>query len=133
VERQLLSDDEWKEYIRALELFNSKYFWECHECLEEIWLHKSPPLKTFLQGIIQAAAAFYHVLNENPRGVLKLSQDAINKLAPLESPYLGLNTQALNAALENFRLQAERISQGQETSFCLEQIPLLALPKEKVL
>lgn len=124
-----LNDQEWKEYIHALELFNSKYFWECHEVLEDIWMIKQPPLKTFLQGIIQAAAAFYHVLGENPKGAIKLMQDSLNKFQSFDDLHLGLNVAALKESLEYFKTEAQEILDNKRDSFSLIKIPVLQLPE----
>jgi predicted metal-dependent hydrolase len=122
-----LSKEEWEEYVHALELFNSKYFWECHEVLEDIWMIKQAPLKTFLQGIIQSAAAFYHVLGENPKGVIKLAQDALNKFQGFENSYLGLRVDELKKSLVEFRDEAKEILDQKKTLFSLDKIPVLKL------
>lgn len=124
-----LNDQEWKEYIRALDLFNSKYFWECHEVLEDLWMIKEPPLKTFLQGIIQAAATFYHVLGENPKGAIKLAQDALNKFQSFEETHLGLNVAALKKSLIHFKNEAQEILDQKREFFTLKEIPVLKIPE----
>ncbi len=126
-----LSDEEWKEYVHALKLFNTKYFWECHEVLEDIWMTKQAPLKTFLQGIIQSAAAFYHVLGENPRGVIKLSQDAQNKFLNFSDSHLGVDLVALKAALVRFASEAQEILDQKRSLFSLDQIPILNVPEQR--
>jgi len=127
--QQELSSEEWKEYIHAIELFNSKYFWECHEVLEDIWMIKQAPVKTFLQGIIQAAAAFYHVLNENPRGAIKLAQDAQKKLEKFNSVYLELEISSLKKSLKQFESEAQEMLDQKRTLFSLDLIPLLKVPE----
>lgn len=124
-----LTDQEWKEYVHALELFNSKYFWECHEVLEDIWMIKQPPLKTFLQGIIQAAAAFYHVLGENPKGTIKLAQDSLNKFQSFENSYLGLDISSLRKSLSHFKNEAQEILDQKREFFTLADIPVLKIPE----
>lgn len=124
-----LNDKEWKEYIHALELFNSKYFWECHEVLEDIWMIKQAPLKTFLQGIIQAAAAFYHVLGENPKGTIKLAQDSLNKFEGFEKNYLGIDVATLCQSLKYFKNEAQEILDQKKSFFTLEEIPTLKIPE----
>ena len=124
-----LNEEEWKEYIHALELFNSKYFWECHEVLEGIWLLKQAPLKTFLQGIIQAAAAFYHVLGENPKGTIKLAQDSLNKFENFKDLHLGLNVADLKKSLAYFRNEAQEMVDQKRELFSLNATPLLAIPE----
>jgi len=43
----------------GIALFNRERFFECHEVLEEAWLKASGEQRTFLQGLIQVAVAFY--------------------------------------------------------------------------
>lgn len=124
-----LNDEEWKEYIHALELFNSKYFWECHEVLEDIWMIKQPPLKTFLQGIIQAAAAFYHVLGENPKGAIKLAQDSLNKFEGFEKNHLGIDVESLRQSLLHFKNEAQEILDQKRDVFSLQKIPTIKIPE----
>jgi len=122
------SKEDWAQYTHALDLFNRKYFWECHEVLEEIWLTKQAPLKTFIQGIIQAAASFYHVLNENPRGAIKLAVEARQKLISFTPLFKGLNVQELISALEFFERESTEIIESQKQQFTFERIPQLQIP-----
>ena len=124
-----LDEEESKAFLKAIDLFNQKYFWECHEVLEEVWLTKVPPLKTFIQGIIQAAAAFYHVLNENPRGVLKLAGDSLAKLKPFLPNYEEMEVALFVERLQEFEKKAQDIISGKATEFELSRIPLLKAPK----
>ena len=45
----------------GLRCFHSGAFFEAHEHWESVWLAAQEPEKTFLQGLIQIAAAFYHL------------------------------------------------------------------------
>ena len=125
-----LNEEESKLFLKAISLFNEKYFWECHEVLEDIWMTKVPPLKTFIQGIIQAAAAFYHVLNENPRGVLKLSSDSLAKLKSFSPSYEEMELASLVERLQEFERKAQDIISGKALEFELSRIPLLTFPKK---
>ena len=127
-----LNEEESKLFLKALALFNEKYFWECHEVLEDIWMIKAPPLKTFIQGIIQAAAAFYHVLNENPRGVLKLSGDSLAKLRPFLPSYEEMDIALLVERLLEFEQKAQEIINGKSSEFELSRIPVLVFPKNNL-
>lgn len=46
-------------WLHGLDLFDGRYFWECHELLEGRWkaLPQGDPERELLQGLIQAAAA----------------------------------------------------------------------------
>ncbi len=57
-----------EKFQRGISHFNAGEFFEAHEVWEEIWLEEVEPEKTFLQGIIQIAAAFHHYCRENTDG-----------------------------------------------------------------
>ena len=54
------SAEKKKKFDLGLTHFNSRRFFEAHEIWEEIWLVEAEPEKTFLQGLIQLAAAYHH-------------------------------------------------------------------------
>src|SRR3990172_6578623 len=66
---------------RGIEQFNTGRVFDAHETWEEIWLRSPEPEKTFLQGIIQVAAAFHHYSRGNPRGARSLLEAALRRLA----------------------------------------------------
>jgi predicted metal-dependent hydrolase len=62
------SKEKLEKFERGLEHFNARQFFEAHEVWEEVWLVEDEPEKTFLQGIIQIAAAFHHYRRGNSDG-----------------------------------------------------------------
>ena len=62
-----------ERFERGLAHFNARQFFEAHEVWEEIWLTEDEPERTFLQGLIQIAAAFHHYRRGNPEGAENLS------------------------------------------------------------
>jgi uncharacterized protein len=79
-------------------LFNSTEFFKAHEVWEEIWLSAGEPEKTFLQGLIQLAAAFHHCARGNRNGAQSLAIAALEKLEKFPGNYYGLNLNALRCA-----------------------------------
>jgi len=76
-----LSSKEHQEAFRlGVEHFNERRFFEAHETWEEIWLKSPEPEKTFLQGIIQIAAAFHHYSRGNTRGTCNLLEAGLRRL-----------------------------------------------------
>lgn len=47
------------ELEAAARLFDAGRYFECHELLEEVWRRSEGAEKLFLQGLIQAAAAYH--------------------------------------------------------------------------
>jgi len=61
-EPEELDAEEWAgcaSYLRAIDLFNHRYYWEAHEELEGLWKAAGRRSETgiFLQGLIQLAAS----------------------------------------------------------------------------
>ncbi len=79
-----VSENNWKSnefYLYAIDLFNSRFFWEAHEALEDLWrLEPNSILKNFLQGLIQLSAAYLKWLQGISEGQKKLSFKAFEKL-----------------------------------------------------
>jgi predicted metal-dependent hydrolase len=59
-------------FLKGIELFNEREFFECHEVLEELWNDQQEPEKQLTQGILQIAVAYYHYLRGNYSGTCKL-------------------------------------------------------------
>jgi uncharacterized protein len=89
------------KFERGLAHFNAREFFEAHEAWEELWLVEAEPEKTFLQGLIQVAAAFHHCGRGNLRGARSLLAAGLAKLAGFPDDHRGL-------ALAKLRVEAER-------------------------
>ncbi len=60
--------------------YNAGYFFEAHETWEELWLQSPWPFRQFLQGLIQLAAAFVHLMRREYPGTIRLLDEALAKL-----------------------------------------------------
>jgi predicted metal-dependent hydrolase len=85
-------------FAQGVEQFNRGQFFESHESWEEVWLAAPEPDKTFLQGIIQVAAAFHHCQRGNRNGARSLLKEGLRKLERFPPDYRKLNLQVLRAA-----------------------------------
>jgi len=83
---------------RGVEQFNRGQFFEAHETWEEIWLAAAEPERTFLQGIIQVAAAFHHYQRSNRAGAQSLLEAGLNKLECFPATHRGIRLDELRAA-----------------------------------
>ncbi len=113
--------------VEAVSLFNRRYYWETHEVLETAWMDEQGPLKLFYQGVIQAAAAFYHVLNGNPKGMIKLGEESLRKLQAYRPQSYGLELETLCEALEHHCQDARKILGGEIPAFDYNHLPQLRL------
>jgi uncharacterized protein len=78
---------ESEQFRHGVTLFNARKFFEAHEVWEELWLAESGPEKTFLQGLIQLAAAFHHHDRGNSRGAKSLLAAGLAKLRHFPDEY----------------------------------------------
>lgn len=75
---------------RGIERFNRGEYWEAHEAWESVWLDERSERRPFLQGLIQLAAAWYHIGRQNWRGAVRLFDAALARLAPYPDDYCGV-------------------------------------------
>jgi predicted metal-dependent hydrolase len=90
------------KFQRGLDHFNALEFFEAHEVWEEIWLVEAEPEKTFLQGLIQIAAAFHHYCRGNPQGAESLLASGIVKLNRFPDRHRRLDIADLRAAAKKW-------------------------------
>lgn len=95
----------------GVELFNGHHFWHAHEAWEELWLKSSGDERTFLQGLIQLAAAYHHVQRGTYRGAMRLFDAAFAKLDPFPAGYGGVDRAG---AVEAARRHRTRIADDEE-------------------
>jgi predicted metal-dependent hydrolase len=79
----------------GLRLYEACEFFAAHEAWESVWLCAPEPDKTFLQGLIQVTAAFYHLQRNNPLGAALLLQAALRRLERYPARFGGLSVTLL--------------------------------------
>lgn len=74
------------EYLAGIDLFNAREFHAAHDAWEERWRDEAGPAeKIFLQAMIQAAVAFYHLEIGRPGAARRMHHLAKEKFARLPS------------------------------------------------
>lgn len=70
------------EFLYGLDLFNLGYYWEAHECWEELWhaAGRTGPMADFLKGLIKLAAAGVKAREGNSAGVQRHARRAAELL-----------------------------------------------------
>ena len=99
---KMTARDERTAFSRGVRQFNARKFWHAHESWEAIWLGAPEPDKTFLQGIIQIAAAFYHHQKENHEGMRSLMRRGLAKVEGFPAGYRGLRLEQLRRAVREW-------------------------------
>jgi len=89
-------------FARGMRQFNSHEFWHAHESWEAIWLKAPEPDKTFLQGIIQISAAFYHHQKSNLEGMRSLMRRGLAKVETFPAGYRGVRLEELRKAVRGW-------------------------------
>jgi len=67
-------------FIKGIELFNKKEFYDAHEYWEELWLEYYLEDKKFIQALIQLTVAYYHLSTGNKKGALSLFNKSLDKM-----------------------------------------------------
>jgi predicted metal-dependent hydrolase len=104
------SSEKEEKFERGLAHFNAREFFEAHEVWEEVWLVEVEPEKTFLQGIIQIAAAFHHYGRGNTDGAETLLAAGIIKIARFPAQHRGL---AIHDLRDEAKMWARALGQMQ--------------------
>jgi predicted metal-dependent hydrolase len=102
------SSEKDEKFERGLKHFNAHEFFEAHEVWEEVWLVEGEPEKTFLQGIIQIAAAFHHYRRGNTEGAETLLAAGIVKISRFPADHRGL---AIHDLREEAKLWARALGE----------------------
>jgi len=83
---------DWKSgpLAEGLACYRSGQFFLAHEHWESVWLQLQEPEKTFLQALIQTAAAFHHLQAGNRAGTISLLRRALSRLEPRPTSFGGI-------------------------------------------
>jgi uncharacterized protein len=98
---------ELEKFKRGIDLFNSGEFFQAHEAWEEIWLSATEPEKTFLQGLIQLAAAFHHGKRGNLAGMKSLLEAGLAKLEKFPADCRGIRLAELRLDAKDWLAAAQ--------------------------
>jgi predicted metal-dependent hydrolase len=95
-------EEGWNEeplpaFLRGIEQFNQRDYFECHETLEGIWNDERRPIRTLYKGILQVGVGCYHLLRNNYRGATIKLDSGARYLEPFAPRCLGVNVAKLIA------------------------------------
>lgn len=116
-----LAAQRWREsepYLWGADLYNHGYLWEAHEAWEALW-HVSKPerlLASYLQGLIQCAAAWLKLSMQQPKGFERLSALALEKLDQVAAAsggrYMGLDLETFLPQVRAFAASCPATASG---------------------
>ena len=116
-------------FLRGIDHFNAREFWEAHEAWEELWLVAETDVEQFLQGLIQVAAAYHHVKRGTLRGAVRLFDAGLARLANFPDRFCGVDRGAAERASRVHReWAAERLARGEDGArLTFDEFPQLVL------
>jgi uncharacterized protein len=92
-------DDSDPRFDEAIELFNAREFFACHDVLEEIW-SETLDGREFYQGLIHAAVALFHFGEGNLGGARKMAVSAARYLEPFRPACRRIDVDRLMADMQ---------------------------------
>jgi len=104
-----LSNEDLKQLHLGIDQFNEAQFFQCHETLEKLWLRQKDPEKELLQGLIQLAVGYHHIVNGNHNGGCKLLHRGLLRVTKYQPTALGLK---LSDLCQDVKLNLEQLNQG---------------------
>ena len=127
---RLLTEEEVQErryiLVAGVEQYNAGYYFEAHETLEELWLPSPWPVRPFLQGIIQLAAGFVHLMRHEYPGTVRLLARAIEKLEAAPDVYMGIDSAQLVADARRAHGELKALGPDRFQEWDLREIPKIA-------
>jgi len=112
---------DWEQGALAVGLrcYRNREFFDAHEHWEGEWLRAAEPEKTFLQALIQIAAAFHHFERKNVVGAASLLRASLRKLELYPTAFGELDVDAIR---QSVRAWLSALGAGQP-------VPELPFPK----
>ena len=92
----------------GIRLFNQGRYFESHEVWESLWRDVSAVEREMLQGLIQVAAAYYHVSRGNLAGATFLLTRAREHLRPWQPVHAGVPVGDIMQRIAHDLLQLQR-------------------------
>ena len=116
----LLSDEQRVAFDRGVAEFNTGYYFECHDTLEDMWTGIRGPSRDFFQGLIQVSVAFYHLNGGNLPGAESMLRRALKRFARYPDRYFGFD---LAAHREELQAWLDRIVSGRVDGLTVADLP----------
>lgn len=113
--------DEGRIFTYALQLFNEREFYSCHDALEHLWGFGDIQWRSFYQGLLHLAVSMYHLERENIRGATSLLDSGVALLEHY-GPFFGdINLEKLRADAREIRMQLKSGSYREGTFLKIEK------------
>jgi predicted metal-dependent hydrolase len=93
----------------AINLFNERRFFECHEVLEALYQDTEAANKPFIEALIQLAAAF-RIFSDfgEIKGPVRMIYQALVRFENFQPDFLQVRVQELSGLMEGWAKQAQQ-------------------------
>jgi predicted metal-dependent hydrolase len=121
-----LTHEERAAFEKGVAEFNTAYFFECHDTLEDLWTGLRGPSRDFFQGLIQVSVAFYHLTGGNFAGAESMLGRALKRFEKYPDEYFGFD---LGAHRIELGLWLERVRDPEAQSRTAGSFPVWSFRK----
>jgi predicted metal-dependent hydrolase len=97
-----LTAEESAAFDKGVSEFNTGYYFECHDTLEDMWAGLRGPSREFFQALIQVSVAFYHLSGGNRAGAESMLRRALKRFERYPDRYFGFDLAAHRAELQGW-------------------------------
>jgi predicted metal-dependent hydrolase len=111
------------ELQRGIELFNNGAFLQCHDYFEELIPFEAGQNAELVHGLMELAAACYHLTQGNIFGARYLLTSAVDLLTPCGPSYQGIDVERLVAQVEDCRVLANSLEDDEDIGFDESHFP----------
>jgi len=87
--------------VEGIRLFREGEYFLAHETLEEHWVEADPAERPFLQGLIQLATGFHHLVRGNVTGARLQFTKARSRLDGYPATHEGVDVGGIRAFLDD--------------------------------
>lgn len=112
-----------ERFTRGVEFFNTGYFFECHDILEDLWMDTTGRDKLFLQGLIQVSVGYYHFFNDNFKGAASQLTKGLTKLNRFRPAHFGIELERFMKHVDVWLNMAERKLGGEHDTVDDSRVP----------
>jgi predicted metal-dependent hydrolase len=119
------------DLARGIALFNSGAFLRCHDHLEALIPFEAGEAAELYHGLMELAAACYHLTQGNIFGARYLLTSALDLMAPLGPAFRGIDVDGLVAQIERCRTLAATLEDDEVVGFDESNLPQIG-PKRPV-
>lgn len=111
------------ELLLAVEQFNQREYFECHETLENIWNAEPGVIRVLYKGILQVGVGCYHLLRGNYRGATLKLQTGADYLEPFTPVCMSVDVARLVAEARALRAALVALGPDHFTAVDLALLP----------